>query len=64
MYCYCCVLKTIARFDSSKQNSLNLTSKMSSIENELEKIYGSKNEDNPKRGLSTGGKILIGLSGK
>lgn len=37
---------------------------MTSIEEELAKSYGAKNAENSKRTLSTGGKILIGLSGK
>lgn len=37
---------------------------MASIEDELEKHYGPKNGENPKRTLSTGGKILIGLTGE
>lgn len=41
-----------------------LTSKMSSIEIELEKSNAFKNVEKPKKTLSTGGKILIGLTGK
>lgn len=37
---------------------------MSSIEIELEKSDAFKNVEKPKKTLSTGGKILIGLTGK
>lgn len=62
----CCILKTNSPgLTVQIKTVLNLTSNMSSsIEIELEKSFGSKHVDNPKRTLSTGGKILIGLSGK
>lgn len=37
---------------------------MSSAELDLEKTFGSSNVEQSKRKLSTGGKILIGLSGE
>lgn len=51
-------------FDSSTERFSILTSKMSSIEIELEKSNALKNVESPKKTLSTGGKILIGLTGK
>lgn len=58
------ILTKFFMFDSSTQNNVKLTSKMSSIEIELEKNFASKDVNESKRTISAGGKILIGLSGR